>query len=112
MALRLSRRVSRLAAASAAAVTVTAAGLSVCLAIVPAGASAAAAGAGGGFGPGTRFFVPPPSEGAPRQILQLLKSGDRKDAALIAAMEATPRAVWFTSGTPAQVTQQVRQTMA
>jgi endoglucanase len=27
-------------------------------------------------------------------------------------MEATPRAVWFTSGTPAQVTQQVRQTMA
>jgi endoglucanase len=65
-----------------------------------------------GFGPGTRFFVPPPSEGAPQQILQLLKSGDRKDAALIAKMETIPRAVWFTSGTPAQVTQQVRQTMA
>ena len=65
-----------------------------------------------GLSPGTRFFVPPPSAGAPQQILQLLKSGDRKDAALITEMEATPRAVWFTSGTPAQVQQQVRQTMA
>ena len=27
-------------------------------------------------------------------------------------MESIPRAVWFTSGTPAQVTQRVRQTMA
>ena len=27
-------------------------------------------------------------------------------------METIPRAVWFTSGTPAQVQQQVRQTMA
>jgi endoglucanase len=33
-------------------------------------------------------------------------------AALIGEMEATPRAVWFASGTPAQVQQQVRQTMA
>jgi endoglucanase len=62
--------------------------------------------------PSTRFFVPPPSDGAPQQVLQLLKSGDRKDAVLITEMEATPRAVWFTSGTPAQVQQQVRQTMA
>jgi endoglucanase len=64
-----------------------------------------------GFGPGTRFFVPLPSSGAPQQILQLAESGDLKDAALITEMEATPRAVWFTSGTPAQVQQQVRQTM-
>jgi len=63
-------------------------------------------------GSGTRFFVPPPSSGAPAQILQLLKSHDLKDAALLAEMEATPRAVWFTSGTPAQVEQQVRQTMS
>ncbi len=63
-----------------------------------------------GFGPHTRFFVPPPSAGAPQQILQLLKSGDRQDAALIAEMEAIPRAVWFNSGTPAQVEGQVRQT--
>ena len=65
-----------------------------------------------GLSPGARIFVPPPSDGAPQQILKLLKSGDRKDAALITEMEATPRAVWFTSGTPAQVRQQVRQTMA
>ena len=50
--------------------------------------------------------------GAPQQIAALLKSHDLKDAALIAEMEAIPRAVWFTSGTPAQVQQQVRQTMA
>ncbi len=56
---------------------------------------------------GTRLFVPPPSAGAPQQIGQLLKSHDGKDAALLAEMEAIPRAVWFTGGTPAQVQQQV-----
>jgi endoglucanase len=64
-----------------------------------------------GLSSSTRFFVPPPSTGAPAQIAQLLKSGDIKDAALLTEMEATPRAVWFNSGTPAQVQQQVRQTM-
>ena len=64
-----------------------------------------------GLSPGSRIFVPPPSDGAPQQILKLLKSGDRKDAALLTEMEATSRAVWFTSGTPAQVGWQVRQTM-
>jgi endoglucanase len=62
--------------------------------------------------PDTRFFLPPPSSGAPQQIAALLKSHDPKDAALIAKMETIPRAVWFTSGTPAQVQQQVRLTMA
>jgi endoglucanase len=79
---------------------------------VPAAATAAQGPATGrGSVPGTRFFVPPPSSGAPQQVLELLKSHDLKDAALIAEMEAIPRAVWFTSGTPAQVEQQVRQTM-
>jgi endoglucanase len=64
------------------------------------------------IGPDTRLFVPPPSAGAPEQIIQLLKSGDVRDAALIAEMEAIPRAVWFTSGTPKQVRHQVRRTMA
>jgi endoglucanase len=77
------------------------------------GASGLGASAGQrGLSPGARIFVPPPSDGAPQQVLKLLKSGDGKDAALITEMEATPRAVWFTSGTPAQVGQQVRQTMA
>jgi endoglucanase len=84
----------------------------------PAAAAAPSRGTGTSFatavraiGPGTRFFVPPPSQGAPQQVLQLAKSGDVKDAALITAMEAVPRAVWFTGGTPAQVQQQVGQTM-
>jgi endoglucanase len=83
-------------------------------AMTAAQAATAATGASAvsrGFGPGTRFFVPPPSSGAPQQILQLAASGDVKDAALITEMEAIPRAVWFTSGTPAQVQQQVHQTM-
>ena len=65
-----------------------------------------------GITSGTRFFVPPPSAGAPQQIVQLLKAGHLKDAALITEMEAIPRAVWFDSGTPAQVQQQVKQTTA
>src|SRR5215469_1342161 len=52
---------------------------------------------------GTRFYVPPPSSGEPQQALALLKSGDFKDALKLTEMEAFPRAVWFTSGTPAQV---------
>jgi endoglucanase len=65
-----------------------------------------------GLTPGSRLYLPPPSQGAPEQIRQLLASGDRTEAALVAEMEAVPRAVWFTSGTPAQVNRQVRQTMA
>jgi endoglucanase len=60
----------------------------------------------------TRLFVPPPAQGAVTQILQLAKSGDLEDAALLTQMEATPQAVWFTGGTPAQVRAQVRQSMA
>ena len=114
MARGLFARVPRLAVAAALMTAGAAAGL------WPSAASAAA-GTGAGpavsavqrdLSPGTRFFVPPPSDGAPQQILQLLKKGDRKDAALLGEMEATPRAVWFTSGTPAQVRQQVRRTMA
>ena len=43
---------------------------------------------GRGISPGTRFFVPPPSAGAPQQIVALLKAHDLKDAALITEMEA------------------------
>jgi endoglucanase len=110
MAVGLSGRIPRLAVAAALVTAAAAAGS------WPTAASAAASTAVSAvqrdLSPGTRFFVPPPSDGAPQQVLQLLKSGDRKDAALITEMEATPRAVWFTSGTPAQVQQQVRQTMA
>jgi endoglucanase len=103
-------RISRLAVAATLVTAGTVAGSWPAAASATAGPAAAAAQRGPG--PGTRFFVPPPSAGAPQQILQLLKSGDRKDAALITEMEATPRAVWYTSGTSAQVQRQVRQTMA
>jgi endoglucanase len=68
--------------------------------------------AGRALTPDTRFYVPPPSHGAMHQIGQLLGERDVADAALIAAMEATPQAVWFTGGTPHQVEAQVRRTMA
>jgi endoglucanase len=109
-----SRRAHAVRLASAAAVTsISLAALSFA-ATPSAGASTiapAASAVAHGFGPGTRFFIPLPSAGAPQQILQLAESGDLRDAALITEMEAIPRAVWFTSGTPAQVQQQVQQTM-
>jgi endoglucanase len=111
-------RIPRLAVAAALVTAATVAGSWPAAASTAASTAATAAPGLGtsasprGLSPGARIFVPPPSDGAPQQILKLLKSGDRKDAALITEMEATPRAVWFTSGTPAQVRQQVRQTMA
>jgi endoglucanase len=114
MSLR-SGRILRLS--SAAALTAAALTAAMLAAAPAAGASPGATAAGSvtpaqrTLGPDTRLFVPPPSAGAPQQILQLIGSGDIRDALLIAEMEAIPRAVWFTSGTPAQVSQQVRQTM-
>jgi len=112
MAITLSRRLS-IPVASALVIGSMAMTATAAASTGTAGAASdrAAASVQRGFGPGTRFFIPPPSEGAPAQILQLVKSGDLKDAALITAMEAIPRAVWFTSGTPAQVQQQVGETM-
>jgi endoglucanase len=56
--------------------------------------------------------VPPPSPGAAQQIARLAGGGDRRDAALLAKTETFPRAVWFNSGTPAQVRLQVTHTIA
>jgi endoglucanase len=60
---------------------------------------------------GTRLFVPPPSDGAVQQIFSLALHGRLRDAARLARMEATPRAVWLTGGTPLEVRKQVRDTM-
>src|SRR6516225_7702602 len=112
LASRVTRRVSIAVAVSAALITASAAAASAATTASgtrAAGNTASAVTVGSaaahGMAPGTRFFVPPPSSGAPQQVLQLLKGHDLKDAALIAEMEAFPRAVWFTSGTPAQVEQ-------
>jgi endoglucanase len=61
--------------------------------------------------PNTRFFVPLPSSAAIAQEASLLTHAKLTEAAGLARMLATPQAVWFTSGTPAQVERQVRVTM-
>jgi endoglucanase len=50
----------------------------------------------------TRFYVPPPAQGSLQQVAQLLASQQFKEAGLIAAMEATPQAVWLTGETSAE----------
>jgi endoglucanase len=50
----------------------------------------------------TRFYVPLPAQGSVQQILQLIGSGQLKNAGLIAAMEAVPSAVWLDGETAAQ----------
>ena len=73
------------------------------LALAPGLASAATqAPAGHTLAADTRFYVPPPAQGSVQQILQLVKSGQLKNAGLITAMEATPSAVWLDGETPAQ----------
>jgi endoglucanase len=94
-----------------------------------ASASASASASNGGahvLSAGTRFYVPPPAQGSVAQILQLIASGQLKDAGLIAAMESVPSAVWLDGETAEQaaepgnlgweqadvdVAQQVRQTL-
>jgi endoglucanase len=86
----------------------------------------ASTGGGHALSPGTRFYIPPPAQGSVQQILQLIRSGQFKNATLIAAMESVPSAVWLDGETPAQaaepgnlgweqadfeVAQQVRQTL-
>ena len=101
---------------------------SAALALAPGLASAATrAPAGHALAANTRFYVPPPAQGSVQQILQLVKSGQLKNAGLIAAMESVPSAVWLDGESAAQaaepgnlgwkqadadVTRQVRQTLA
>jgi endoglucanase len=59
----------------------------------------------------TRFFVPPPDSGATTQIAGLVRARKLAEALELTALEATPRAVWFTSGTPQDVRRSVRQTV-
>jgi endoglucanase len=112
MAIRFMRHALRLTGTTLLA-TLVLAGTALAAALAPAAASTAGhTGTGRNLDPATRLFVPPPDQGAVQQVLQLLKSGDLADAKLITRMEATPKAVWFDGGTPAQVQAQVRRTMA
>jgi endoglucanase len=59
----------------------------------------------------SKFFVPSPDPGAVSQIVSLARQRHLEQALDLVALEATPRAVWFTSGTPDEVRRSVRQTM-
>jgi endoglucanase len=59
----------------------------------------------------TRFFTPPPNPGATAQIAALQDAGKHRDARLVRQMVGTPQAVWFTSGTPAEVNAAARATV-
>ena len=76
-----------------------------------AAAPAASAAASARHAGDTRFYVPPPPPGSVQQIKDLVRSGDLRDALGIARMVTTPQAVWFTSGTPAEVRRSVRRTV-
>lgn len=67
--------------------------LATVAAVFALGATAAAA-------PSTRFYAPPPNPAAQQQVATLTASGDRLAAAQVAALAATPHAVWITGGTP------------
>jgi endoglucanase len=75
----------------------------VCAAAVVAAAAGAAA--------STQFYVPKPDKGALAQVSDLLSQQDKTDAALIRAMTNQSHAVWFTGGTPAEVTRRVNETV-
>ena len=55
-----------------------------------------------------QFYVPKPNHGAIEQIADLTSSGNKTDANLIREMIDTPQAVWFTSGSPHDVQQDVK----
>jgi endoglucanase len=57
------------------------------------------------------LYVPKPNPDARAQITDLHQSGAHADAELIEALVETPQAVWFTKGTPDEVTRSVESTV-
>lgn len=86
--------------------------LAVLIATAPGFASARPlADDGGAFDPGTLFYIAKPNHGAVEQIADFISSGDKANANLIEEMIDTPQAVWFSSGTPHKVQQDVKNTV-
>jgi endoglucanase len=90
---------------------VAAASLALSMSAAPAVAVASAPASGRNLAANTRFFVPTPDKGSITQIASLIKSKSYNDAYLIGQEVTTPQAVWFTSGTPAQVKMAVQKTV-
>ncbi|MGH3417417.1 MAG: glycoside hydrolase family 6 protein, partial [Actinocrinis sp.] len=91
--------------------------LAVAAAVAALGAAPAAAGqVAGAHAVGhtlpsdARFYVAPGSDAA-KQALTDVKAGHLHDALTMAKLASWPEATWFTSGTPAQVSQQVSTLM-
>jgi endoglucanase len=61
--------------------------------------------------PNTRFFVPPPPDGALAQASELASAGHLTAAVALCEMILTPQAVWLNGGTPDEVRQHVSRTM-
>ena len=80
----------------------------VVLGIAPGVAGSATSAADRSLGPDTQFFAPGATAGALAQIASLRAAGDDANADLLAAMEAVPRAVWITQGTPAEARERVK----
>jgi endoglucanase len=97
----LSHRIVR----RARVVLVSAAAAIVCGGITPFAAEPA------DLAHGTQFYVPAPPPGSPRQIDSPNAGGGPRNSALVRAEVHTPRAVWFTSGTPDQVRRAVAKTV-
>ena len=62
--------------------------------------------------PRTNFYAPAPDDAALAQTRALLRARDLSDARKLAELITTPHAVWFSSGTPAEVAKAVHETMA
>ncbi len=81
------------------------------LVVLVAYAPGIAAASSAGLDPNTSFYVAKVDHGAVEQIAALTASQNKADAALIQHMVDTPQAVWFTSGTPQNVQQDVKNTV-
>lgn len=101
-----SSRLVRRTAAAVALAGALAAGVAASPAALATGPATAP-----GLAPGDQFYVPPAAAGSLNQEIALRAHQDNPDAKLIEEMEDIPSAVWFTSGTAAQVQSQVRATM-
>src|SRR5512139_3290702 len=65
----------------------------------------------GELNPDTQFYIAKPNHGAIEQIADLISSGNKSEADLIRKLIETPQAVWFSSGTPKSVMQEVKNTV-
>jgi endoglucanase len=57
------------------------------------------------------FFAPPPKAPVVKQVVDLIRTHQLADAVRVATLATTPQAVWFTSGTPSEVTKSVQKTV-